>query len=80
MSYDSYNSMPLWGEEDLAPRMLVEPPYKEAKFVIDLAQSKFKRERIAGKLRELTTGNFFWSGQWIQFEDEQDYCIFRLAV
>lgn len=73
-------SMPKWGEDDLAPRMLVEPAYKEGKFVIDLSESKFDRERIAGKLRELTTGNFFWSGQWIQFEDEKDYVIFRLAV
>ena len=72
--------MPKWGEDDLAGRMLVEPAYKEGKHVIDLSNSGLEREQVIEKLRTMTTGNFFYSGQWIQFEDEKDYFVMRLAV
>lgn len=75
-----FHSMPKWGEDDLACRMLVDPPYKEKKYVLNWGMSKYDRFDVMEKIRNLTTGNFFMSGFWIQFEDEADFINMSLAI
>lgn len=75
-----YLYLPNWEESDLTDRWLIEPAYKEMKYVVDLGNSPFTREQILNKVRNLTSGKFFMSDRWVQFEDEKDYIMFRLSV
>ena len=69
-----------WGEDDLADRWLVDVVVEDGTFGIDLLNSRFNREQHIRKIRDMTTGKFFFDGRYIQFEDEIDYINFRLAV
>lgn len=74
------NNMPKWGETDLADRWYLDPINPDGTYGIDLLNSKFNREQHITKIRNLTEGNFFFDGRFIQFENETDYINFRLAV